>query len=187
MFAEILGEMRLQQLQWSHQVALSRHASEYSCTAPQITVLGLLCSMLSFALTSWYAPNFEVGAVPAWVIALSGIGVFAYQTLDNMDGKQARKIGASSSLGLLFDHGCDAINAALVSHIMRLRLCQGCGDFSLACVFAVRKSFAGSVHGDFNERSSPAHLLDRWNSNLLLRHLGGVPRRQLCATDRQWS
>jgi ethanolaminephosphotransferase len=34
-----------------------------------------------------------------------------YQTLDNMDGKQARKTGSSSPLGLLFDHGCDALNS----------------------------------------------------------------------------
>jgi len=30
--------------------------------------------------------------------------------LDNADGKQARKTGSSSPLGLLFDHGCDAMN-----------------------------------------------------------------------------
>jgi ethanolaminephosphotransferase len=28
-----------------------------------------------------------------------------------MDGKQARRTGSSSPLGLLFDHGCDAINS----------------------------------------------------------------------------
>ena len=30
-----------------------------------------------------------------------------------MDGKQARRTGSSSALGMLFDHGCDAINAGL--------------------------------------------------------------------------
>ena len=39
----------------------------------------------------------------------------ATQILDNMDGKQARKTGTSSPLGLLFDHGCDALNATVVS------------------------------------------------------------------------
>ena len=28
--------------------------------------------------------------------------------LDNVDGKQARRTGTSSPLGMLFDHGCDA-------------------------------------------------------------------------------
>ena len=35
------------------------------------------------------------------------------QTLDNLDGKQARRTGSSSPLGLLFDHGCDAFNTTL--------------------------------------------------------------------------
>merc|ERR1719410_2699499 len=38
-----------------------------------------------------------------------------YQTLDNMDGKQARRVGCSSALGLLFVHGCDAFNSMLGS------------------------------------------------------------------------
>jgi ethanolaminephosphotransferase len=40
-----------------------------------------------------------------------GVAIFAYQTLDSMDGKQARKTNSSSALGMVFDHGCDAINA----------------------------------------------------------------------------
>lgn len=35
------------------------------------------------------------------------------QTLDNLDGKQARRTGSSSPLGLLFDHGCDAFNTTV--------------------------------------------------------------------------
>ena len=33
--------------------------------------------------------------------------------LDELDGKQARKTGNSSPLGLLFDHGCDAFSMGL--------------------------------------------------------------------------
>jgi ethanolaminephosphotransferase len=29
--------------------------------------------------------------------------------LDNCDGKQARKTGNSTPLGMLFDHGCDSL------------------------------------------------------------------------------
>ena len=43
--------------------------------------------------------------------------------LDNADGKQARKTGSSSVLGMLFDHGCDMITTfafiALVITISR--------------------------------------------------------------------
>ncbi len=31
------------------------------------------------------------------------------KNFDNLDGKQARKTGNSSPLGLLFDHGCDSL------------------------------------------------------------------------------
>lgn len=31
-------------------------------------------------------------------------------TLDNLDGRQARRTGTSSPLGHLFDHGCDTLN-----------------------------------------------------------------------------
>lgn len=34
-----------------------------------------------------------------------GVGLFAYQSLDAIDGKQARRTGASGPLGELFDHG----------------------------------------------------------------------------------
>lgn len=34
---------------------------------------------------------------------------------DNMDGKQARRTNTSSPLGLLFDHGCDAMTTFIFS------------------------------------------------------------------------
>ena len=36
-----------------------------------------------------------------------------YQILDVADGKQDRKSGNSSPLGLLFDHICDALNVVI--------------------------------------------------------------------------
>jgi len=43
--------------------------------------------------------------VPRWTYLGFGIGIFVYQTLDAIDGKQARRTGSSSPLGQLFDHG----------------------------------------------------------------------------------
>ncbi len=57
----------------------------------------------------------ESGAVPRWVYLINGVAMLVYQTLDNMDGKQARKTSSSSPLGMLFDHGCDAINSPMGS------------------------------------------------------------------------
>lgn len=41
--------------------------------------------------------------------------IFTYQTLDNIDGKQARRTGTSTPLGMLFDHGCDSMSCFLLS------------------------------------------------------------------------
>jgi len=49
------------------------------------------------------------GALQWWMFACFSAGLFIYQTLDAIDGKQARRTGTSTPLGELFDHGCDAI------------------------------------------------------------------------------
>jgi ethanolaminephosphotransferase len=53
--------------------------------------------------------------LPRYIFLCNAIAILVYQTLDNMDGKQARRINASSPLGLFFDHGCDAINSVFGS------------------------------------------------------------------------
>lgn len=58
--------------------------------------------------------------------------VFAYQTLDNIDGKQARKTGNSTPLGIyslihilgmLFDHGCDAFGLLFLALAVARIIC----------------------------------------------------------------
>lgn len=48
--------------------------------------------------------------IPKWASFLCGFGLFVYQSLDAIDGKQARRTGSSSPLGELFDHGCDSVS-----------------------------------------------------------------------------
>ena len=57
--------------------------------------------------------------------ALYGICLLVYQTLDNLDGRQARRTGSSSPLGLLFDHCADALCTAVGS-------ISTCATFGLA-------------------------------------------------------
>lgn len=47
---------------------------------------------------------------PPWVFLFCALGIFIYQSLDAIDGKQARRTNSSSPLGELFDHGCDSIS-----------------------------------------------------------------------------
>ncbi|KNC84066.1 hypothetical protein SARC_03694 [Sphaeroforma arctica JP610] len=79
-----------------------------------ITLLGLACTFTTYFIQEHYSPNMDQ-VLPAWVYMISGIAIWMYQTLDALDGKQARKTGSSSPLGLLFDHGCDAINNTIIS------------------------------------------------------------------------
>lgn len=64
-----------------------------------------------------------MGPIPSWFCFLQAWCYFAYRMLDEMDGKQARRTGNSSPLGLIFDHGCDAFSTGFVG-IIFLRICQ---------------------------------------------------------------
>jgi ethanolaminephosphotransferase len=92
----------------------------------------LVCMVTAYASYWWYVPSLETPVMagdvvasaageaaapatnpppPSWIYLWNGISMLVYQTLDNMDGKQARRTRSSSPLGLLFDHGCDAVNS----------------------------------------------------------------------------
>ena len=74
-----------------------------------ITLLGLISVAITHCWMIVYSPSFD-GMIPPWLYVVSAAALFVYQTLDNLDGKQARRTGTASPLGLVFDHGCDAIN-----------------------------------------------------------------------------
>jgi len=58
-----------------------------------------------------------------------GVSYFLYRVLDELDGKQARKTGNASPLGLLFDHGFDALSMGLLT--MVYLKCAQTGDNEL--------------------------------------------------------
>jgi ethanolaminephosphotransferase len=67
---------------------------------------------VSYGFMWYFNPTLEPDvSLPWWTFAFHAISMLIYQTLDNMDGKQARRTNSSSPLGLLFDHGCDALNS----------------------------------------------------------------------------
>jgi ethanolaminephosphotransferase len=76
--------------------------------APNVlTLAGLLCNYFAFLLLLFYSPTMTEFA-PAWAHYLVAFLLFAYQTLDNIDGKHARRTKNGSVLGEIFDHGCDS-------------------------------------------------------------------------------
>ncbi|XP_018106716.1 cholinephosphotransferase 1 isoform X1 [Xenopus laevis] len=79
-----------------------------------ITMVGLLLNVLSTLILVCYCPTATEGA-PFWTYLLCAIGLFVYQSLDAIDGKQARRTNSSSPLGEMFDHGCDSISIVFVN------------------------------------------------------------------------
>jgi ethanolaminephosphotransferase len=81
-----------------------------------ITLVGLLFMASSYVIFWVHCPYIQAStndsaSVPRWIFLWNCFSMILYQTFDNMDGKQARRTGSTSPLGLLFDHGCDAINS----------------------------------------------------------------------------
>ncbi|KAK5992495.1 putative CDP-alcohol phosphatidyltransferase class-I family protein C22A12.10 [Cladobotryum mycophilum] len=79
-----------------------------------VTLLGFFFILGNVGLMIVYIPDL-VGPGPSWVYFSFAFGLFMYQTMDNVDGKQARRTGTSSGLGELFDHGIDSLNCTLAS------------------------------------------------------------------------
>ncbi|XP_065909697.1 choline/ethanolaminephosphotransferase 1-like isoform X1 [Dysidea avara] len=84
-----------------------------------ITFIGLLINLIATLCVVYYDPNM-VGKAPNWVFLSCALSVFIYQSLDAIDGKQARRTKTNNQLGELFDHGCDA-----VSNILLIPCCGG--------------------------------------------------------------
>ena len=73
--------------------------------------------MCTYVIFHYYCPLLY-GEAPWWAYVLNALSVLLYQALDAIDGKQARRTGSGSPLGLLFDHGCDAFNGTIMSLTM---------------------------------------------------------------------
>jgi ethanolaminephosphotransferase len=78
-----------------------------------ITLIGLICCAIPHLFIIYLFPNELTGDVPIWLCYFLAIMEGIYLILDNIDGKQARKTGNSSPMGLLFDHQCDAIQTVI--------------------------------------------------------------------------
>ena len=89
-----------------------------------ITLVGLALNIVTMGVFVSYDSAYKVD-LPTWAYALMAFTVLGYQTLDAVDGKQARRTGSSSPLGQLFDHGCDAMSTSVVFSFMYQGLLLG--------------------------------------------------------------
>mmetsp|Transcript_22031 Transcript_22031/g.30301 ORF Transcript_22031/g.30301 Transcript_22031/m.30301 type:complete len:381 (-) Transcript_22031:101-1243(-) len=82
-----------------------------------LTILGSLSIIPSFLLFAYFSWEF-LENVSGWLIAVGIGGVLLFQTLDNLDGRQARRLGLSSPIGDWFDHSLDILSMyVLISQV----------------------------------------------------------------------
>jgi phosphatidylglycerophosphate synthase len=89
------------------------------------------------AVLLWCSPDLRQ-PVPPLVLLLQIVGIFTFQTLDALDGKQARRTGASSPLGSWLDHALDILT-------MQLVLLGTCGAVQAGLGVATWALLAGTI------------------------------------------
>lgn len=73
-----------------------------------VTGMGFIINNIPLVICQFLYGSDLSGPVDNWWCFVVGITYIIYCILDNSDGKQARRTGASSPVGMLFDHFCDA-------------------------------------------------------------------------------
>ncbi|XP_041050641.1 choline/ethanolaminephosphotransferase 1-like isoform X3 [Carcharodon carcharias] len=101
-----------------------------------ITITGLVLNVCTTLILMVYCPTATEQA-PLWAYLACALGLFIYQTLDAIDGKQARRTNSSSPLGELFDHGCDSLSTVFVVLGICIAVQLGTNpDWMFFCCFA---------------------------------------------------
>ena len=104
-----------------------------------ITLLGTIVISMSVLLVLLLSTAST--PVPAWAFYLLAASTFIYQTLDAVDGRQARRTGSSSPLGQLFDHGCDCLVSSLLATALAVTLNLSATPLALTFLFAGQVPF----------------------------------------------
>ena len=108
-----------------------------------ITVSGFFFNLFNLILTSFYTGMKGGDIIPPWVCIVCAISYTTYIIFDYTDGKQARRLKASSPLGLLFDHGTDACTTFYVTVVTgSIMYCSNMYQylllyFPLSCTFFI--------------------------------------------------
>lgn len=88
-----------------------------------VTLLGFMFMIAAYITVVIVIPDLKTAVNPVFYFLFAAC-FWIYSTMDNIDGKQARRTNSSSPLGELFDHGCDALNCPIgaIVHIASLGL-----------------------------------------------------------------
>lgn len=99
-----------------------------------VTLLGFMFMIAAYFVVVAVVPDLKSEIHPAFYFGFAAC-FWIYSTMDNIDGKQARRTNSSSPLGELFDHGCDALNCPIGSFIHIASLGLGYSWRSLIVLF----------------------------------------------------
>ena len=83
-------------------------------------IVPIMC-LISIAAFDWTFTK----VMPNWMIFLGVAALFWYQTVDAIDGKQARRIDNCSPLGQLLDHNLDQITFTIATILVCQALLMG--------------------------------------------------------------
>ncbi|KAL8291483.1 hypothetical protein RQP46_002461 [Phenoliferia psychrophenolica] len=103
--------------------------------------------------STWFSSSASAAmeqCAPRWLYFTFAVGLFVYQSLDAIDGKQARRTGTSGPLGELFDHGCDALNTTLEVILTASALNLGLSWWTVVSLVATNANFYLTTWEEFH-------------------------------------
>eukprot|EP00933_Yihiella_yeosuensis_P077364 TRINITY_DN8776_c0_g3_i1.p1 TRINITY_DN8776_c0_g3~~TRINITY_DN8776_c0_g3_i1.p1 ORF type:complete len:389 (-),score=56.72 TRINITY_DN8776_c0_g3_i1:101-1267(-) len=105
-----------------------------------VTLMGLLPLIATYAWAWHDSPHFT--EPPSRSLSFTTcLAMWFYQTMDAMDGKQARRTGSSTPLGQLFDHGCDCLSCISQHCASALIVLTGASIWTFAGMAALQTGF----------------------------------------------
>jgi len=110
-------------------------------SANVVTVGAAVPLILAWIVSMFYSATPGNVGLPWWLLVFAAFAEFFFQTMDAVDGKHARRLGTSSSLGDFLDHVMDSVSIMTTSFV----ICQGLGfnspAFEFMCLVDASLSF----------------------------------------------
>lgn len=113
-----------------------------TCISANVVTVGAAFPLIICWIVSiFYSCKPGSDGLPCWLMFLSSFSEFFFQTMDAVDGKHARRLGTSSSLGDFLDHVMDSVSIMTTSFL----ICHGLGFQSVTmeyfCIIVASLNF----------------------------------------------
>lgn len=122
-----------------------------------ITILGTIGMAVGYLSMAYYDITFK-HQIPSSILVAGAFGIFFYQTLDAVDGKQARRTGSASPLGFLFDHGCDSLTTTLLVMMIGQGTGLGLGSDLLIVLIGILNVFYMATWEEYHTHCCRTHF-----------------------------